>query len=157
MSTNTQGLTNKTKALEILAHHQNVDIICVSEHWFCDENATLYNLQNYTNTSCYTRQEYIHGGVCIFTRNSIQASEIKLLCNNSTEVDCEMAGVYLQQHSFIIIPVYRSPNGNFDNFLQTIESTLTQITALYKHNVRIIIAGDFNAHFHNYNPQNSCC
>ena len=48
--------------------------------------------------------------------------------------------------------VYRSPNGNFDNFLENIESTLSKIN---KHNARVHIIGDFNIDLYRPERKNS--
>ena len=153
ISTNAQGLTNKTQALEILAHTHHADIICVSEHWLNESNADLYNIQNFHKTSCYVRQDHIHGGVCIFTKNTIESSEIEFINKKSIEMDCEMSGIYLRSQEIIIISIYRSPIGNLDNFLEVIEATLIRTTNVHKRNTQIVIVGDFNIYLHTDNVQ----
>ena len=50
------------------------------------------------------------------------------------------------------IAVYRSPNGNFEFFLENIESTLSKIN---KHNERVHIIGDFNIDLYRPERKNS--
>ena len=51
-----------------------------------------------------------------------------------------------------IISVYRSPNGNFDNFISNLDVTLTKIN---RHNSKLHIIGDFNTDL--YHPERKNC
>jgi hypothetical protein len=82
------------------------------------------------------------GGVCIYVSNDIQFSTINLEQYNR-EKDLEICAlkICIPSNSFIILCIYRSPTGNFNYFLNQLESILNK---LYKVSIDLIICGDFN-------------
>jgi len=63
--------------------------------------------------------------VCIFVKNNVQSSDIKLN-KYSKEKDFEICAVklHISSHIIIMIAIYRSPSGNFAYFLDSLESIL---------------------------------
>jgi len=43
------------------------------------------------------------------------------------ETDCELTAVQIHELELIIVTVYRSPKGNFENFLESIENVFSDI------------------------------
>ena len=70
----------------------------------------------------------------------------------SKEKDIEIIGVKLQVNAIVvyIITIYRSPSGNFNYFLQTLDKILQYINS---HNVHIMICGDINVNYLKENNQ----
>ena len=152
MATNVQCLSNKRSAIQSLADANKVDILCISEHWLSECNENLYNIHGYRKVSWFSRKRHIHGGVGILVFNDIEAIEIKYIKTNSVGKECELVGVYLPERELVVVCTYRSPNGNIEDFLAIIETTLMQIHSKSKPSTRVVLAGDLNI---NLNTENT--
>lgn len=69
--------------LEVLKGDFSPNIICLSEHWLTSLEINVLNLTNYNLISSYSRILYKHDGVCIFSKNHINAKTFKF--NNCKE------------------------------------------------------------------------
>lgn len=147
MNLNIQCLKNKVNALNILACSENIDILCLTEHWLSEHDYNLYNLKHFTNTSCFNRTQHIHGGVCIFTRNSLECQDLETIKKLSVEIDCEICAVYIPQSNTVVITAYRSPYGVLLAFLDIVDTALNIILNTYRNSTTIILAADFNVNF----------
>jgi hypothetical protein len=103
------------------------------------------NLENYNTGAQFCRASNGKGGVIMYIHNSLKFT-ITDLCKYSKEKDIEICGVKLNVSSSVvyIITVYRSPVGNFNYFLQTLDKVLL---SLYMPVLRIIICGDININY----------
>jgi len=83
--------------------------------------------------------------VVMYIHNSLKFTIIDL-CKYSKEKDIEICGVKLNVSSSIayIITVNRSPVGNFNYFLQTLDKVLQSLYTSVSH---IIICGDININY----------
>jgi endonuclease/exonuclease/phosphatase (EEP) superfamily protein YafD len=85
-------------------------------------------------------------GVCIFTHETMQCSELNLnkFCR---EKDLEICAVelYLQSYKLCIMTIYRSPTGDFQYFIDTLEQILDNIHHSFND---IILCGDFNINYY---------
>jgi exonuclease III len=85
------------------------------------------------------------GGTCIFVHNSLTFSitDLKKFC---LEQDFEISAISTTSPStnIVIICIYRSPTGNFTQFIKSLDRTLNHLT---KPNTKFIICGDFNVNF----------
>ena len=144
LNINTQSITNKTSSLEILAQEQEVDVIAVTEHWANKDNINLYNLKGYRLISSFTRSKHKHGGTGIYALDEHRAVPIGEIGDLSVEIDCEMAGAYLEKYNTIIIAVYRSPIGNLDIYFEKLDEALSYAVDKHNSDTRIMLTGDFN-------------
>jgi len=71
------------------------------------------------------------GGVCVFIRNNIPFTGLEI-GNYCKDQDIEICGIQLNYDSdkLGISAVYRSPSGNFDNFLTNLELVLQKLFLL---------------------------
>jgi len=87
----------------------------------------------------------VNGGVCIFTHESIQSTNMNLngLCK---EIDLEICAIklHLPSHEICVITIYRSPSGNYQYFIDKLETILNMI---YSNSVELIICGDININY----------
>ena len=67
----------------------------------------------------------VNGGVCIFTHESIQSTNMNLngLCK---EIDLEICAIklHLPSHEICVITIYRSPSGNYQYVIDKLETIL---------------------------------
>lgn len=66
------------------------------------------------------------------------------LSDLTSDIHCDIAAATCEKQKLSIVTVYRSPNGNFDIFLDRFERVLRRV---YKAKGKIVINGDFNIHF----------
>jgi len=85
------------------------------------------------------------GGVCMFIRNNIPFTGLEI-GNYCKDQDIEICGIQLNHDSdkLGILAVYRSPSGNFDNFLKNLELVLQTLFLL---KFTFIICGDININY----------
>jgi hypothetical protein len=90
------------------------------------------NLENYTLGAQFCRASNGKGGVVMYIHNSLKFTTTDL-CKYSKEKDIEICGVKLNVSASVvhIITVYRSPLGNFNYFLQTLDKVLQSLVMLF--------------------------
>lgn len=62
-----------------------------------------------------------------------------------------MACTYIPQLDIIIVATYRSPLGNFEMYIEKLDSAMNHIIQSFKLTTKILIAGDFNVKFNEGN------
>lgn len=140
---NIQGLANKADQLSLYLENKNVSVVCLSEHFFYEENANFIKLDRYKLCSYFCRKTNKRGGVAIFTKINLKCKPLDV-SDFCSEFNAEFCGVELTSIRIIVITVYRSCLGDFNVFLIKFEELLTYLSTKYK---KIIILGDFNIHF----------
>lgn len=142
---NNQGLTNKQTHLEelLLVHHPDVEIACITEHWFTHENVGVFNIQKFNVASHFARATHTHGGVMILVKQHLAFERIDL-SQFCLEFHVEICGVYLRRQNLIVLALYRSPTptGDIHVFFDLLDDALGFIRAEYGGD--IVIAGDYN-------------
>jgi regulator of RNase E activity RraB len=119
-------------------------VLCFSEHHMSENNLSLVrvNIENDALGSCFSRCRYQKGGVCIFFHNDICFSHVDLL-NCCVEKILEICAVKIEFSGWglIIVCLYRSPVGDFCQFLKLLEQTLL---FLYRPYTEFLVCGDFD-------------
>ena len=148
---NIRGLNNKIEELLISLCTLEPQVLCLTEHHMRIVEIDNINLYQYTLGAKYCRQKFEQGSVSIFIRKDINYSTIDL-DKFSKEKDFEICTINIptQQECLLILCTYRSPSGDFKNFLQQLELVMNK---LYKLSNNIIICGDFNVNFLEPNPR----
>nr|CAI5834463.1 unnamed protein product [Callosobruchus analis] len=126
---NIQGIRDKIDSLNMFLNSNNVDIICLSEHWIQQKNVlTQMNIYGYRLVSAYCRPTRIHGGVCMFVKKNIfcKVIDIGSFC---LEASAEFCALELSQQNMIIIVVYRSCLADISIFFDKFEELLYFISA----------------------------
>jgi exonuclease III len=144
---NIRGLTiNKIGNISIYLHTTTSHVLCISEHHLNMKEIETIRLPNYNLNTKFCRNMFKKGGVCIFTHETIHCSEINLnkFCK---EKDLEICAteLHLQFYKLCIVTIYRSPSGDFQYFINTLEKILSKI---YNNFNDIILCGDFNVNYH---------
>jgi hypothetical protein len=79
-------------------------------------------IDNSTLCDFYCRKHFIKGGVCIFVDDNISSSKFNLE-SYCVDKDFEACASQLnfQKNKIYIVTIYRSPSGNFANFMNHLE------------------------------------
>jgi hypothetical protein len=144
--TNTRGLSNKKlDELSVFLSTDPPHIICMTEHHLRVNKIDTIVLANYNLGAKFCRNTFRNGGVCIFTQETVQFTNINLskFCE---EKDLEICAVKLHLLSceICIATIYRSPTADFLYFMDNLEKILNII---YSNTIEIKICGDININY----------
>jgi hypothetical protein len=120
-------------------------ILCFTEHHLDKDNLAILIIDNYQMGAHYSSNNYDKGGACIFVHNSLKFSAINL-DSYCIHRDIEACAICVNSiwKRIRMLTVYRSPNGNFVNFLTKMESILQNIC---KRKAKVIVCSDFNVNY----------
>jgi len=142
---NIRGLGNKFIELYCHLHNNLPHILCLSEHHLSESKLQLIYLTNYSLGANYCRKNFLKGGVSIFVYRNLKYNTINIEEFN-TEKDIEACAIQLDStfDKLCILTIYRSPKGDFTNFLIRLDLTLQK---LYNNKHNIVICGDVNVNY----------
>lgn len=144
---NIQCLRNKTEELELCLLEISPDLLCICEHWLKKEEIEVLKLGNYNLATSFSRETYTHGGVAIYAKSSFACDPLNAINILSEEKSFECCAVKIKKINVIIISIYRSPDSDFNLFLQKFEELLNIISRHVK--FELYICADFNINFFN--------
>ena len=112
-------------------------VVCLTEHHLKDQVIANLSMAYYTLGAKFCRKNLKQGGTCILVHESLDFNNIDLQ-KSCIEQDIEACAIKIDLlNTYIyVISIYRSPMGNFANFIKGIDAILNQ---LYKPNIEIII------------------
>lgn len=142
----------KCLEIDVAIQKENVDILCISEHWLTQDELSLFNLDGFIRTSFYCRPSSAHGGAGIFLKNNISNYLIRTdIMKMSIENHFEVAAIELPAQSvsqrLVVVALYRPPQGLMKIFLEKMHELLHTLNRGRNTNKQIVIAGDFNINF----------
>ena len=142
---NIRGLGNKANELYCHLHFDFPHILCLSEHHLSEYELKMINLPNYFLGANYCRKTFLKGGVSIFIYRKLKYNVINIEEFN-IDKDIEACAIQLDStfYKLCILTIYRSPSGNFTNFLRHLDLILQK---LFKHKYKIVICGDINVNY----------
>lgn len=144
---NIQYLRNKIDRLEIFLKNEKPDLVVFTEHGLKSNEMSQINIPGFSMEVSFCRQQHKSGGVCIFTNNNsrnINSRSLTLVDQFSHEMDMEAVGLEVRlgnNTNIAIVGIYRSPNGEWDNFYNYFSRLLESLTERFIH---VIVVGDFN-------------
>ena len=141
---NSQSLRNKIPSIESYLNDKNYDCLCITEHWLKHEESSIINLDNYIVKTHFSRLHHQHGGVMSLLNPNILCNSLENVSSFSVEKICELCAVFIPIVDVIVITMYRSPNGDFNKFIDTVVNTLNELHGTSKY---IILGGDINLLF----------
>jgi hypothetical protein len=105
----------------------------------------LTQLANYSLGASHCRKSFFKGGVSIFVHRNIKYHTINIGEYNKDK-DIEACAIQLNStfNKLCILAIYRSPMGDFTNFLQQLDLILQK---LFNNKHNIIICGDVNVNY----------
>ena len=148
---NVQGLKDKCAVVETFLDNLSVapSCLCICEHWLSCEEINQLRICDYVSVTAFCRTVHKRGGVAIFAHKNMRCIPLPV-DTFSNEIDCEVVGVHLPELSLILISAYRSPKGNFENFVETILDVLLSVDTTRNN---VMLTGDFNVHFGTDDPK----
>ena len=154
---NIRGLKNKTDEMAITIATNPPHVLGFTEHHLKTHQLDNILFQNYKLGPTFCRNIYKNGGDCvcvcvyiyiyiyIFIHESYQFFNINVQ-NCCKEKDLEVCGnkLYLPNCTAGLLNIYRLPSGNFEYFLNKLETLLNCISI---NSLELITCGDFNVNF----------
>jgi len=143
---NIQSMRNKLLDIDLVlkAREKNIDVLCLTEHWVQEDYLTTIQIDQYKLVSYFGRKTHKHGGSCIYVKKSILTRDVHYLGGISVEKDFEMSVVEVVTYGYIIVCIYRSPDGNYIQFLKNLELVIQKIQSKRK---KLLLCGDWNLNF----------
>jgi len=140
-----RGLGNKFNEPNCHLHHDLPHVLRLSEHHLSESKPQLIHLTNYTLVANYCRKTFLKGGVSIFVYRNLKYSTIN---TDEYNIDKDIEACAIQLDSafdkLCILTIYRSPRGDFTNFLNRLDLILQK---LYNNKYNIVICGDVNVNY----------
>jgi hypothetical protein len=127
---NLRGLKHKTDELacSLIPKGLHPYFICLTKHYLIKQKLLLINHENYhliSNFSCILVNNT--GGVCIYVRSDTitdtVAKNISQFCKEKIFEACAVQ-ITVVKFFITIFFIYRSPSGDFDQFLNSCDLTL---------------------------------
>ena len=140
--TNCRSLNDrKLDLLQETAEQYKLDVICLTETWMTKTKEKQSELRDYNSHFC-NRKDRIGGGVCIYTRNTIQAKTIASHTTSTLSAVWVLLS-YENAPPLIVACIYHPPKADKATTLEYLENTANELTQKYP-NARFVITGDFN-------------
>lgn len=154
MHHNVQCLKNKIENIEVFLSTANIDILCVSESWIQANEIDYINFPGYSIKSFYCRKSFIHGGVLLIVKNTLNVMEMSNVVSLSIDKTFECAAIKLNVNNVIyyILCLYRSPQSDITTFFLQFEKCLNLLFCKNQC-FKIIICGDININYLNKNNE----
>lgn len=99
-------------------------IVCISEHWLNTDNITFSSLNVCSLADYFCRMQHIHEGVLCFVREGIDCKPMNVV-HYCAEIAAEFSAIQIDIICAIVLAVYRPEAGNFDFFLNKLDSLFT--------------------------------
>ena len=142
------SIVSKIDEIFYSLNSQNIDIALFTETWL--KNTIPNEVINIVGYHLYRRDRInrMHGGVCMFIKESIISQELTELQSDEHEVlwlNVRPRRLPRGFSSIIIGVVYHPPGADNESMRDYIKDCLTKIEASHP-NCGVIVAGDFNKH-----------
>jgi len=104
--------------LEVLlcSELKHVDELCLTKHWQSDQKLDCTNIVDFKLTSAFWWSSSEIGGFGICVKDGLTTKQISYFAVISEEKNFEMPLIELPGYKLCIVCIYRSPDGQFDNF-----------------------------------------
>jgi exonuclease III len=141
---NIRGLSSKINEFTsmLTLEHTNPQVICFSEQHMTESTLCFPNISNYNLSTGFCCQTYQKGGVYIYVKENISYKSLDFT-SYCEEKNFEVCAIQTRSmtNPQIIICMYRSPSGNFYQFLKLFDIMLM---SLCQPKTELIICGDIN-------------
>ena len=116
---NIQCIRRKINEIEAFLRASKVSfsVLCFVEHWLGADELVENMLCGYNVVDSFSRRGFRRGGVLQCALRDLSSVPVRSVNSLSVEVDCELAAGFYLDFNLLTIVVYRSPNGDFNNFL----------------------------------------
>ena len=119
-------------------------IVSVVETWFGEDDSDEgVSLEGFNIYRADRKEKIDEGGAVIYVNDALEAQKISEINQNN----CEMVAVKIPEMNLVVITVYRPPSATNNDFEVIIKEIDTLIRKLEKPEPNILINGDFNFSF----------
>lgn len=125
------------------------DILGLCETRLNDALSTIYQLDHYKGH--FQNKNTSGGGLVIFIRDHFQAFTLQNISFKLPHIESLFLKVF-HPCTFLVGVIYRPPNSNINEFLQSLEEIL--LSPLFDKNLNCYIMGDFNINLIRHNHDN---
>ena len=130
---------NFTSFLSYISNlNHNFSIIGLSETWLKQSNISAYGIDGYSHIGL-TRSNAMGGGVSLLISDEFVFCELTEYSMLTEHIECLFAKITNNDFTCIIGIVYRPPNSNISQFIDTMSDILSKISSL-----PCYILGDYN-------------
>ena len=123
------------------------DVLLISESWTTANDIHLYIPDNYNLISYYCRDNFIRGGVSIFSKKSYTPKTVDIPFCIDKVFECCCCFIKVKKSYIVFIAVYKSPSTSNDLFLTQLDMCLSMIFSKFGHSSIYILGGDLNINF----------
>lgn len=129
----------------IVSEHlsESLRFLCITETWCREETIGEVFFPGFSLLCHFSRLKHSRGGVAVWYENTTNAESIEL-SEYCIELDIEILGFtwcLTGPKKTIVFVCYRSPNGNFDNFIANLHSIFERFVDIKS---TVLLMGDFN-------------
>lgn len=138
---NVQSLSNKIDNLEDVLGSEDIDILCLTEHWLQNRSVNDLKIEGYFLTSNFSRSKNKHGGSLILVKN-VYRDSIKscgVAEDSSVELHSEICSIGV--NDVCIICCYRPPSGDVNLFFNSLNACFAKALRGFKY---VVFTGDLN-------------
>ena len=148
---NVQSLYNKLLDISISVSTDdiNADVLCFTEHWLKMNQIDTVYIDQFKLVSSFSRSTRSGGGSSIFIKDFLRTKEVVYINRLGCESTFEVSAIELTDFNLIIICIYRSPDGNFAEFLSILESVICKVQSK---GINLFLCGDWNVNFLQKSP-----
>ena len=143
---NCMSITPKIDEISFVLHNQDIEIAFFSETWLKQSVPdSCINIENY-RVFRRDRENRLHGGVCIYVKDSIDTNVLTELHNSEHEVLSLVLRPKRLPRGFsniVVACLYHPPNADNMAMQEYLMSSLEFLESNFS-NIAIILAGDFN-------------
>ncbi|KAB0801959.1 hypothetical protein PPYR_04145 [Photinus pyralis] len=142
---NIRSLFNKISYVELLCDIYDYSVLCFSEPWLNEDQASCVRINDYTLLSSYYRELKKGGGSAIFVKNSILnvSKALNFVSKLSIEDIFECSGISINNNA-CVIAMYRPCNRDVSKIRTFFNQFDILLTKLQKRFSYIYICGDLN-------------
>lgn len=91
---NVQGIGNKIDVIEHFVHTNDVNVLCIAEHWLNKDEMKMLNTNNFSHINSFCRSNMSKGGCAIFTKYIDNVKTLENVNKLSSEHVCEISTAY---------------------------------------------------------------
>jgi len=102
------------------------------------------SIDQFKLVSSFSRSTRLGGGSSIFVKEFIRTKEVVHINRLGCESTFEVSAIELTDFNLIIVCIYRSPDGNFAEFLSRLEEVICKVQSK---GINLFLCGDWNANF----------
>jgi exonuclease III len=136
-----RGLKGKINEFMLPLHIEVPQLICLTEYHLKNYEMDVTPISKYKLGAYYCRNELKNGGICIYLLETLKFLNTDLQ-KHCKEQDIEI--ISLNKKNVIIFSIYRVPSGNFDYFLNILDTILR---SLHNYKMDFILCGDINMNY----------